>query len=216
MVIPITYRKNTEGVLTSYNYVDIESGLGYVTFYPVKTSNSWTLSDRVLKSEGTESSWDVTYNSNTYTSSGALYTFNTSTFNLPKIVKGTAYVEIDHYYKCNSTADLVDFAHSFAILKNGSVIGFSSGAAYQSLATGATSSGSLLIGIDIPETNFKRGDYLGIAIRPVGRTQSAGTSGSMLFSLGNDPYDRDGTYLKPSTTERSTIFKVDIPFKIDL
>ncbi|HEC64028.1 MAG TPA: hypothetical protein ENI23_01900 [bacterium] len=86
MTLPKFYRNVGETGIKSYNYVDIANGLGYTTFYLTNTQDP-AFTEYVLGATQLIAS----------TNDGLLgtnqtYEFETSTFNLPRRVNGTAYL----------------------------------------------------------------------------------------------------------------------------
>lgn len=85
MPVPVVYRRAGENVFSNYNYVDIANGLGYNNFYLFATADNtgtyyYRLNNEKLASE------------RLYCNVTETLTYQTSSFNIPRTVKGTAFV----------------------------------------------------------------------------------------------------------------------------
>ncbi|KKM89889.1 hypothetical protein LCGC14_1244160 [marine sediment metagenome] len=85
MAFPSAFPPKRE-FIASFDFKDIASGLGYEVFYP-KASKDASGTTRFLFTDSTLTSIPVTSSGTTIT----IFNFDTSVFNLPRTVKGTAY-----------------------------------------------------------------------------------------------------------------------------
>ncbi len=209
MPVPIQYRKSSEAAIATYSYTDISEGTGVVKFYGYSTetsgANLYHLSTNPYYSEEVE----VSVSTNT------TYNFNLSAFNLPKIIKGTAVINGTIDIKSAAGGTDVDGWILFYIYKvSGSVVstlGSASTPVYNA-AAGAETKHILSVPITISKTNFKKGDIL----RLTAMIYVYNKVGTNTVSLGIDPQNRDGTYIKPSTDGLITKLEFNCPFVIDL
>lgn len=87
MGLPITYRKSRDNIITTYNYIDIADGTGIIKFYLTRSKNTsgedYHLITQTLTCEGAISVRDLTQEAQD---------FDLTAFNLPKTIKGIAYL----------------------------------------------------------------------------------------------------------------------------
>src|SRR3990167_1116392 len=90
MPVPIVYRKSGEQSIATYDYFDIAEGTGIKAFYPATLSGALGIltADSNVYSDLPESQGNTISDAYALQSSGAYRV----TFNLPKIIKGTMYV----------------------------------------------------------------------------------------------------------------------------
>ena len=196
MVIPINYRKSAEGSIASYDYFDIAEGTGILTLYGATTTTGAILTKNIVYSTTIEESG---------AGSAPSQTFELSPFNLPKIISGTAYINV------TMEADSVSTPYTaylvFQFYKNSDTLGSATSGA---VLTAASEYKTGLYSVAIPETNFKKGDVLKLEVTMV----DSASNGHLAW--GHDPKNRDGTYITPTTTETTTQLVVNVPFKIDI
>jgi hypothetical protein len=183
MTIPNKYNFSGEPAIASYNYTDIINGFGYATLYPLVTETNggkdYFISPTALASAGTE-------RLDASTTPGTDYTFNSSTFNSPRILKGTALAS--GYLNYTTTSDTV-IKIKFQKVSGATVTDVSSQITSQS----AGSPQPFLMKIPLTTTHFKIGDSLRMVATVIGH------------SSGNVPV---------YSTSNSFVLKV--PFDIDL
>lgn len=201
MTVPIKFRKSSENVITSYDFVDIAEGTGVVAFYLAQQGTS-SANSYLLTTNQVYSSFISIVNPGATT-----YDFDLTSFNLPKTVKGTAFLSMGIYMVASggNTSVTVQIKKD----SGGNVTDVSS-AITGDYINGNGAHKMLLIPIPLTQTNFKRGDILRCSI-----TMYGGGSGDE--EIGTDPIGRNGTYITSAVTGPSmtTTSKLFIPFRID-
>ena len=212
MVVPPMFRSHEQSIKT-YDYVDIASGIGYVTYY-----GGWTV-DKTLLSNIAFYSADVLHEGGE--AGGTFVTILDHDydveFRLPRTLKGTAIVNVPvgmHRETAN-----VCHIRATAYIRKVPVVG-----AEEEIASNVGTDYALnaadaryvdAIDITIPETHFKAGETLRLTI-VIDSHSTANGSGDWGF-YGHDPYDRsqDENDTNDFSTYPSTLSAL-IPFKIDL
>lgn len=193
------YVSAPETAIASYNFTDIEEGTGVVVYYGMQNYNGdYVLMENAVKSNVVET---------TQTDAGTTTAnFDTGTFNLPRIVKGTAIASVFYYANQAGTYSL-----KFQIKKvsaDSSVTNLSS-----EITQGISGSARAWTLMELPltTTRIKRGEKIRLTVKIV-----VDASGGDALTIGHDPFDTDGTILVPSTSSpvSSTIFKTFIPYLI--
>ena len=208
MPIQRTYRKEGEGGIASYDWTDIAEGTGLVTFYGCSDAISGA------------TTYSLINNSSIYSDSAALelvrdtegsttISFDTPKFNLPRIVKGTAYF---------SAAFRIDTTPGQTYLRlqlnklNGSVATpissfIKSSQKYFSVAD----NGMYFVKMPISGANvIKAGEQIRLTLELT-------RGGAGIAAVAFDPANRDAAYITPSTQPKLTSrMRVFIPFRIDI
>lgn len=194
-----TFLRSGEGSLTSYDWVDISDGTGYVKFYGYNSISSTGTTYHLTR--------EIIYSaevSNLATSKE----FSLAPFNTPKLVRGTAFVN----FSCSPSAITTggDFYYIVTIYHVRSAVATSIGSVQT--ATQATTGVALdyrfCLNIPLTATTFKPGDYLKVKL------DLTKVSGTYDMNTGNDPANRTDSYLADSSYPSQ--FVAAIPFKIDL
>lgn len=223
MAIEAVYRKYGEGALANYDYIDIADGLGYTAFhgFTAQTSGAmnYYLSNQVLETgDASGSILSENHGQRSWllanAGSGAGLSFSTSPFNLPRLVKGKAFVNfsltaVTFYVPLKLTPYV-------GIYKNSTLLASTSGAYFNS-SVGASKTYS--IALNLPSTNIKRGDVLTLIV-----SGSALTNDVYVY-LNHDPINRSlpthtytGGAVFPGivSSENPTELNCCIPFKVDI
>ena len=194
MTIPKRFLKSAEGAVASYDYTDIAEGTGIQTFYATQSRDAAT--QRYLLMEA------ALYPESPVIINNQDIDFDLTMFNLPKVVKGTAYVSlgafIDGSPQTYTIAVQVRKWDGTAETNISSVI---------SDTVSDSSHKMMLLKIPLTQTNFKKGDVLRLNV-----TSSGGVGTSY---YGTDPMGIDYGVLT-AANNRTTIFKFLCPFRIDL
>jgi hypothetical protein len=178
--LPINFPLPSESAIASYNYQDIAAGLGYKTFYlvdPADTaSTKYVLSPEAITTGGTTGGLLT----------AGTYTFTTSTFNSPRILKGTAYF----YGKLVRNASNQTAAVTIKV----------NATAISSTITSPTYTATSPFCLEVPltETRVKRGDTISAVV-----TITGATGGAVIDPQGD---------IRAETPS----MQVNLPFKIDL
>ncbi len=176
-------------VLASYDWTDIVNGLGYSRFYLIKQAGgTYKLND------------NASFSNIGQVANNAVYTFNSSVFNGPRTIRGTAFLEV---------AEVILAKSPVAALSVVGVLKLVSGTTKTLCTfptmnqTGATATNNYYLNIssaDISIINVKQGDYLQLEI----------TLG------GSDGYGQ--MHIDPAMLNALALgtTKLSVPFRIDL
>ena len=225
--LPVVYRKSAEGAIASYDWLDISEETGIKTFScgtNSKVSTSSGANAQSITYSGATLFQNTFYSKDPETSRFEAGTennifltmnFDLAEFNKPKIMKGTAYFEGPIY---NQSGTSSAFWNIVKLQKISTVEGVDTIEDISSDISGATvSQGNFIVDfIPIPisgAVHFASGDKLRLYAQA--RYLSGVTNRRIV--IGHDPFDRDGTYIKPSTSGAlSTVMRLHVPFKLDL
>lgn len=188
-VLPITFPVPGEPGIASYSYQDIADGIGYKEYYGVQnhddTYSLITFTD---------------YSKNIYTGGFegiVTFNFNTNTFNLPRTIKGDAYVRIP---VTDSGTAAVKLNLTFYKVSGGVSTAISSTASLTALDFADY---IFFVKMPMTQTNLKKGDYIKLTVASPG-------SGDPDKRVFHDPMARG------STATWTSQMRVLIPFRIDL
>lgn len=214
MTIPTIYRRSGEAVIASYNYTDIVEGTGIVSFYLADTIDLKILTTNAIYSQVGESNASA---GNDSPFVKVLDVDFDATFNLPKIIKGTAYFNIP--FELSSAS--VSMKYGYLIVRvrkwDGTTETEIASNQGQTLNKDGTAEVCNMesIDVEIPQTHFKKGETLRITIEGWGYAN--GGTGSAVLRIGHDPQDQSrlDTYFDTPAVIPA-IARAHIPFKIDL
>ena len=161
MTLPNKYLTRPEGAIGSYNWTDIASGLGYVTFYLASSVNGVTTSRHLsnIPFYGEPNSKALTASSGSPANN---IDYDTTPFNLPAVIGGVVVFDMSGYATSGGVSNWYCDAYLYHIKKDGTStqLAFfdteesSSGNQYFTKSSQAT----------IATTKLKRGDYLRLRI----------------------------------------------------
>ena len=218
MGVPRTYRKSQEKAIASYDYTDIASAEGVINFYPYQVydgDNSQILNklNNLIKRSRTIEILEVTGGAGSQN-----ITCDLSEFNLPRSIEGTAYANGTSavFYVSGSTpTKTITITIKFQKWDGSTATDIADNKAedWEPTADSSTQTFNWIIPITIPRTHFKKGETLRIIISTSWTVSGGGVWG---YGVGLDPYNRDGTYITPSTDDVVTKTELSVPFKIDL
>ena len=209
-IMPINIPLPQEPIMANYNWTDVASGVGFVTFDLFQTDNStateYRISDNVLGGEG----------SHAPVSSGTVtFTFDSSPLGTPRVMMGTAFALFSQAVW--STGGSGNSASVYAVVS----ICKWDGTNETVLATQTTSTLSRVsaleavtrsLGFSIAKTNFKIGEQIRIKVAVTSAISGTGRTRTIW-----DPLNRDsGGEASITASTNPTYFKINIPFKIDL
>ena len=185
-----------ESSISSYDFTEFTTNLGYVNFYPYTSSGSF------LTTQGS------IYASNSLITATA--TTFTAEFKKPANVKGPAVANIVlGFYNGNAVAA----SYAIVLYKNSTIIARS---AVGAIAADDTSGANVrvympTVTIEVPQTHFKIGDTLGFKI-------DVTSTGNGTVYLGADPANRSWTDFNFTQTFGADITRSQLllPFRIDL
>lgn len=193
--LPNVFMEVGEGAIASYDYTDIAEGTGVVAFYGVgqKTNpggRTLSLMSNAVGAAGTATEMMIGGAAGVET----LHTFNAAPFNLPKIVKGTAYLSAD-LKRISSNPLYASGSSIYKVTPDGETL-ISTVVNSQNITTASTTE-HILLPMTLTQTHFKKGDYLRfkVYISPAETTE--------------------GISINP-TSATYIPMKLLIPFKLDL
>ena len=212
--VPIVYRDTRERVLANYNFIDIASGTGYVVFQGFQTTTDSETTYH-LSANAINSRPNYLYFVGTGDIQTTTYDFDTSPFNLPRVIKGIMSINWNQIiYNDNSPntwmyVTIEPFKWdgvtetSLASSKRNEEFNQPGGGNYARMEN---------LTFDISETNFKKGDMLRIR---VATTFKSGGSEKGRFYICTNPQNIS-QQANIDLTKGNMYFKVAVPFKIDL
>ncbi len=231
--IPTAYPPPQEKAIASFDFTDIEEGIGFVHLKGTATSEFLTAStDTVdhqltrndLFSEPTETkvldNISLTSGSLVFELKGTL-DFDTTTFNLPRTVKGTAFINGSMAVHADTvgTPGFPNLYIAFTIYHfDGSTetsIGTANTHAIEQQTAGLNTVESFSVPITLTQRHFAKGDQIRVtADFFMARNGTQATNGSA--SIAHDPQNRNGTIYITDASANHTTLNMFIPFRIDL
>lgn len=204
MTTPEFFRQSKENFIQSYDWTDIASGTGYIRYYLMEVEGD----DNILSSNADYS--DEIEETQTAKNSGDYVEWDLTPFNKPTIIRGQLRATIGlSLTQAGATATYLKLkAYNYdgttaTLLAEGNLI--------RQTGIGTTFKGVKTAQIDIPKTKFKKGDILRLRLELYfGGVDTAN------FTIGQDPMNRDGAILTPSTDDSITASYIQVPFDISL
>ena len=222
-IVPLAFPQPSEAAVASYDWTDIAEGTGIVLYHAYVSETSTGDDNHISTAELYSRKIETT--ATTGSASYALIIekdFDLTAFNTPRTIKGTATVTmcmaVNEHQPNGAVAGGVISGYVIARVKKGTTEIASAQSQTISLDTTGVPTGiseMINIPITIPITHFKIGEILRLAIEGWGKKA---TTYHCRLTIGNDPMNRDGTYIKPSTDDPITVTKMDLycPYKIEL
>jgi hypothetical protein len=216
-IIPSSIPVPSSPNIASYDYTDLAEGTGIVKYYLFSSYNTaldYHLGQSQVYSNSIEFPEEAT--TNTSFEKTADVDFDLTTFNLPKDIKGTAYLNIAVYER--GTNDVDNQSKIIAKLRHWD------GTTETEIASGEGEPAASSTATDVKMNNipiviatkkhFKKGETLRLTIELWMKANSGDTS---YGSFGIDPQNRDGTYITPSSDATvTTAAAIYIPFKLNV
>jgi len=212
-------------VLASYDWVDLDAGVGYVTYYGGKLASGAATSVHLLSNNAFTSDKVATLASHEEAGSDP-YTLRQGIdfdvkFKLPKVIEGKGIFVIPHAIKTHVTVGKTINGYVNVRVRKWD------GAAETEIAQ---ASGSILtvtgvnkpanqhqsaIKVDIPKTKYKAGETLRVTVEHHIQFVNDNTGAS--YAIGHDPKDRAYTSGEEiNWASASAVMTCQIPFQIDL
>lgn len=224
MPVNKVYSPVPEKVISSYNYIDIAEGTGITRLYAFINAVSGAnlgyndlISGALTTSTSDKSQIiDLGYSSGGggWTHFAPNITFSLSPFNLPKVIKGTAQVEIPTYMTPNLSNQQGRWLFTqVGIKKNNSMIASAASYVFTGIV-GNSHNYTFKIPIDVPLTQFKKGDTLSLYLS--GAFSQLAGSDHMGAAIGMDPASRNGTWINTTAGGTGTQLVLNVPFRLDL
>jgi hypothetical protein len=207
--------------ITSYNYTDIADATGIRLFYGVSVEGtpSTILTQNQIYGGG------ETYGDNTTVTPTKVIDvdFDLSAFNANQLIRGTALFNFCRALHSQVGSTFTGYAYFIIKIRKWD------GLAETDLATsghvgytevyGVTDIKTITsVALSIPTTPFKKGDVLRVTIEGWAYVSLDNSSNKVRLVFAYNPMNLDGTYIKPSTDNPTTItqLKCWIPFNLDL
>jgi len=205
MGINNTYQAGSPGAIASYDYTDLDSGTGIVT-YNGGVSEASGASVKYLDKNVFDCGTQVlTGGDYTRSNMNTAQTFSLSAFNLPKVIKGNFYTSFTTAYDNTNDCSWWVFIE---VLQNSDVIASEYSETYADTVDAIRTH---LVKIAIPQTKYKKGDVFSV------RYTAIKVTGSSVIYLHHDPTNRDyGGTPGITASTNPTRLKIYIPFKINL
>lgn len=221
--LPEEFPIPSESSIASYNWTDIAEGTGIVKFYGFVVEDSTGISYKLSTNPFYSGGGIDAVETEAIRTSEISFTkiidldFDLSPFNLPQTIKGTATINYMHF--CDGTTGGGSIGGEsyiiFKLKKNDvEIASVQSDTFVIALAEGDV--GEIkCVQITVPLTPFKKGDVLRITVEIWAKRVEANAP---YIVFGHDPQNRDGTKIKPSSDDPTSMtkFEVFIPFKLDL
>lgn len=228
MGIPVVYRRSAEASIQSFDWTDIASGQGYVTFYGASDESAYFLTPNVC------------YSQKVYTDNGgSSATVDTKQldidfdilFNVPQTIYGNAIVNVPIMSINTDAGGTSDqFMYPWVAIRkwdgttettiasiSGSVVELDELTQYNDTYTTGQTMHCVTVNIATP-TRIKKGETLRVTVEV---HQWAGRSSRCL--LGHDPQNRSVEQTETTAdldtvgfNGKPTVLSCQIPFKVDL
>lgn len=207
MPVPQVYRKGNANILQNYDFVDIADGLGYIHYYGLDTKDNSATSYRLVKTP------TYSYDVETTQTADTNYNFDSSTFNTPRIAKGTAFVRFQTLLSSVGGASVTYTVKVQKVATDGTTVTTLGSTTSETItrAGAGTTFTNLLIAVALTQTQIKNGETLRVRIE----VDTSFGSGLDRSYFGIDPQNRSGTNITPSSTYATTLDSF-IPFRIVL
>lgn len=205
-IINPTFPPTTAPATANYDWFDLAEGTGFKTFYGFSTDEPTSEGEQQLLTTQPLYSNSIQVSGATLDGislSGAY----TTLFNVPKDVEGNAYVSFGWSSNTNS---MFPFCKIYKRVDGADTLLAEVSGAIEADAANKLPKVSIMKAV-IPLTHFAQGDTLKLK---AGITGAAGGAGAF-SNFGQDPQDRDGIVIKPSTQSVTTILSFDVPFRIN-
>lgn len=203
-VLPINFPVPGERATASYDFIDIAEGTGIVNFQAFRAQVSGALTSH-LSTEAILSS-RIEQSMNT----GEGLNFDLPPFNLPKILKGSGYMNFSAAVNNAGTGSNM-YLDIYVYKVSG--VDVTQIAKVTTALLSHTGAGTTIMNFTVPmtltQTHFKIGDILRVFVNPF--PIEVGTTAV----IAHDPGNRNGTIITPASTY-PTAFNIYIPFLIDL
>jgi hypothetical protein len=187
----------TSPILANYDWGDVSEGFGYVDYYPYFTSL-----DPATYSMANNKVYSHTIGTTRSSGGTTTLTFTSSSFNLPRSIKGKA------IFQCGvgAAAPGTTITVTAKLQKWDGTTATDITSEVSSVALAVTSENMMLLELTTTETVVAVGESLRLIVKFT-------TPGVVAGYLGHDPMGRTfGTIGTTGTTE----MRISIPFKIDL
>jgi hypothetical protein len=190
------FLESGESVLSNYNWADIADGSGYINFYPGctvdDTGTGYLLFPVTIESATKQCS---------ATTNSAEFNFDTTVFNLPRVVKGTAWLSMNYIQDSNANGTEWDIV-LYKVAADTTETALNTTVQLSGAASVANQ--YCLFGMPLTQTIIKKGEKLRLSI-------TLDPLANFTTYFGTDPTDAASTNMAAGTT----LTKLAVPFRID-
>jgi len=219
-VLPINFPLPSESAVASYDYTDVAEGTGVTIFNLVGATGDNILTKETVYADKIEEEIAITDTTSEYVKVFDV-DYDLSAFNMPKTIEGTGLVNFSQYG--SGSGDETSCWYFTIVVKkyDGSTettIGTVNSSTLSATGNHLTTNLELLP-ITLSKTHFAIGDILRVTVEGYIKYTGflSGGPNKLKIGIGQDPMNRDGKYLTPSSDdEMITASKIYIPFKLDL
>jgi len=213
--IPEEFPPDPEAVIASFAFTDIAEGTGTTIFYGLTNADFGTAAIDKYHLITTQDVFS-SHTSTAFSTGGkTTHNFDTTTFNLPRTARGTAYLSIAMGGTTNTTNHVAGTIQK--VDSNGTATELASLVSGQRF-NGASANDSDMAFVPMPITAtsqdaiINKGDFLRLVLdvhRDDGQTDTS--------SIGHDPQNGDGlsSHIVPGT-KHTTVMRLLMPFEIDV
>ena len=197
MVLPEPFTTAAQSI-ASYDSTELASGLGFSKFWLLGQKDNAAEQTSLVDSNATRG-----FPGETRAASGAnVFNFDSSPFNIPRTIKGVAYLNIGYHAVGGVSGSITAKLQKW----NGTSGTDITAEKVITVAVGV----ELLLAFNMPctQTLIPAGEQLRLVVTVV-------ASGNFIY-IGSDPANDDATFITPSTSRTMTASNINIPFKIDL
>lgn len=227
--LPINFPLPPESSIASYDYFDLADGTGLKQYYCGAGANSTItigdnfghissiadgiLFDNPFYAELAAGKGDLHVTSaNTSDGMSITLTFDLAPFNIPRIIGGFAYLQLS-VYRNNTGTNTSQFSAVYQKVASGG--GTTDLNTTTQFTFAKNQSSTKFVRQQLTQTAFARGDKLRLVIT-ITLSPAVPSATGLIYAVGIDPKNRDGTYLIPSSAPNfPTILTTWIPFKIE-
>lgn len=221
-MFPSKYKTQAPAI-ASYSTSDLAQNTGIQDFYCAKIDGPTHI---LTQSQIYSSYIETSVNNTTITEATSPLLaidqdYDLTQFNVPQTIRGKALITGTFYFSNSGTGVSCSAYLTFIIRKWNSETSTETdivSGTTESLTYSNNVAGKRLysLAIDIPTTNFKKGETLRVSLQGYLSRSSGGPSGQLILYVAHDPMNRDGNSITPSTDFLSSQIKVWIPYDLHL
>ena len=204
MTLPSKFRKNRGQAIASFDFIELETGLGVTEFFGIASQitgpsvNHHLITSKAVFSQPSSTS--------TVINAELTINFDSANFNLPRTPKGTAYFSAGIGFGTDSISLKVQLKH---VDSGASETNLTS--EFQSFDVSSGTTDSDIVFLELPITTekiIKKGEFLRLTVKLV-------PNGTVLIEVGHDPKNQnsEGGRIVPGT-KHTTVMTLLMPFKI--
>ncbi len=191
MAVPMVFRGKGGSQLATYNFTDIASGTGYITFYGASISGAYILNNNTIYSDMTSTSLTIGTHADYYLDPKMDFDFDVL-INNPLTIKGVVQANVPVQMTSGSAQPLVTLRR----VRNGVETDIASCWGTVIVRPGTAHPTMGLICFTVPLTQYKKGDTLRITVQ----VYYIGNAGQGIY-VAHDPKNRADTQFGTEPTQ---------------